>query len=243
MIICTMKFVNVEKPEVTKPIIIAAMQDMGNVGSIVIDLINKNLNTHLFRYVSPPYPNYVIDKGGYIEFQREKWGYTYGKDIIVFGGGAGQPQTNEELYELCRDITDIAKMYSAQLIYTLGAFHTSREIGKQPRTFVTTTSQELTEQIKRMGVETTPQSSLITGFNGLILGFAKMNNIRGIGLYGEINQPQIPQYRSAKSVLQLLERLTFQKFGELDELDRMAEVVEKEIEKMKSMGDSFYESR
>jgi proteasome assembly chaperone (PAC2) family protein len=238
-----MKFVDIERPEVTKPIIIAAMQDMGNVGSIVIDFINKNLNTHLFRYISPPYPNFVIDKGGYIEFEREKWVYTYGKDIIGFGGGAGQPQTNEELYELCADIIDIAKMYSAQLIYTLGAFHTGREIGKQPRTFVTTTSQELTEQIKRMGVETTPQSSLITGFNGLILGFAKMNNIRGIGLYGEINQPQIPQYRSAKSVLQLLERLTFQKFGELDELDRMAEVVEKEIEKMKSMGDSFYESR
>jgi uncharacterized protein len=238
-----MEFVDVERPEVTKPIIIAAMQDMGNVGSIVIDFINKNLNTHLFRYISPPYPNYVIDKGGHIDFQPEKWEYRYGKGIIGFGGGAGQPQTNEELYELCGDVIDIAKMYSAQLIYTFGAFHTSRHISKQPRTFITTTSQELTEQIKRLGVETTPQSSLITGFNGLILGFAKMNNIRGIGLYGEINEPQIPQYRSAKSVLQLLERLTFQKYGELDDLDRMAEVVEKEIDKMRRKDKSFYDSR
>ena len=238
-----MKFIDIEEPEVTRPIIIAAMQDMGNVGSIVIDFINKNLNTHVFRYISPPYPNYVIDKGGYIEFQRENWGYTYGGDIIGFGGGIGQPQTNEELYQLCEDIIAIAKKYSAQLIYTLGAFHTSREIGKQPRTYVTTTSQELTEQIKKLGVQTTPQSSLITGFNGLVLGFAKINNIRGIGLYGEINEPQIPQYRSAKSVLSLLERLTFQKFGDLDELERMAEVVESEIEKMRRMDDSFYGSR
>jgi proteasome assembly chaperone (PAC2) family protein len=238
-----MKFIDIEEPEVTRPIIIAAMQDMGNVGSIVIDFINKNLNTHVFRYISPPYPNYVIDKGGYIEFQRENWGYTYGGDIIGFGGGIGQPQTNEELYQLCEDIIAIAKKYSAQLIYTLGAFHTSREIGKQPRTYVTTTSQELTEQIKKLGVQTTPQSSLITGFNGLVLGFAKINNIRGVGLYGEINEPQIPQYRSAKSVLSLLERLTFQKFGDLDELERMAEVVESEIEKMRRMDDSFYGSR
>jgi proteasome assembly chaperone (PAC2) family protein len=238
-----MDFVEVERPEVTKPIIIAAMQDMGNVGSIVIDFINKNLNTNLFRYVSPPQPIYVIDKGGYIDFQPEKWEYRYGKGIIGFGGGMGQPQTNQELYDLCGDVISIAKMYSAQLIYTLGALHTSRRIDKQPRTFITTTSQELTEQIKRLGVETTPQLSLITGFNGLILGFAKMNNIKGIGLYSEINEPHIPQYRSAKSALQLLERLTFQKFGQLEELDRMAEAVEKEIDRMRQADEPFYDNR
>jgi uncharacterized protein len=238
-----MEFVDVKRPEVTRPIIIAAMQDMGNVGSIVIDFINKTLKTHLFRYISPPYPNYVVDKGGYIDFQPEKWEYRYGKGIIGFGGGIGQPQTNEELYELCRDVMTIAKLYSVQLIYTLGAFHTSRRIDKQPRTFITTTSQELTEQIKRLGIETTTQSSLITGFNGLILGFAKMNNIKGIGLYGEINEPQIPQYRSAKSVLQLLGRLTFQNFGQLEELDRMAEIVEKEMENMRRADGSFYDNK
>jgi uncharacterized protein len=234
------KFVKIEEPKVHKPIIIAAMQDMGNVGSIAIEFINKTLNTRSFRYVSAPYPNYVIDKGGYIDFQQEKWEYRYGKDLIEFGGGVGQPQTNEELYELCQDVIDIAKVYSAQLIYTLGAFHTDRNIGKQPKTFVTTTSPELSEQVKKLGVEMTPQSSFITGFNGLILGFAKLNSIRGIGIYGEINDPQVPQYRAAKSVLQLLERLTFQKFGALEELDIMAEAVDNEIEKMRKSRDSSY---
>ena len=238
-----MNFVDVERPELARPIIIAGMQDMGNVGSIVLDFINKNLKTHLFRYISPPYPNYVIDRGGYIDFQPEKWEYRYGKGIIGFGGGIGQPQTNEELYELCEDVMTIAKLYSVQLIYTLGAFHTSRRIDKQPKTFITTTSQELTEQIKRLGVETTRQSSLITGFNGLILGFAKMNNIKGIGLYGEINEPQIPQYRSAKSVLQLLGKLTFHDFGQLEELDRMAELVEKEIDNMRRADSSSYDTK
>ena len=83
-------------------------------------------------------------------------------------------------------------MYSVRLIYTLGAFHTTRTIGKNPETFVTTTSRELAEQIRRLGIQTTPQSSLITGFNGLMLGFAKINNIQGIGLYGELNRPKNP---------------------------------------------------
>jgi proteasome assembly chaperone (PAC2) family protein len=232
-----MFFVKLEEPQdLQKPIIIAAMQDMGNVGNIAIDVINKILKTRAFRHVHPPSPNYVIDNGGYVDFQQESWEYRYTRDVIVFGGGTGQPQTNQELYELCQDIIDIAKVHSAQLIYTLGAFHTNRMVGKKPETFVTTTSRDLAEQITRLGVQTTPQSSLITGFNGLILGFAKMNNIKGIGVYGEINDPRIQQFRTAKSVLQTLERLTYRRLGDLEDLDMMAEAVDKEVEKMKKNG-------
>jgi uncharacterized protein len=238
-----MEFVNVEEPDVNKPIMIAAMQDMGNVGSIAIDFINKSLDSRLFRYVLTPYPNYVVDKGGHIDYNRETWEYRYNNSIIVFGGGVGQPQTNHELYELCQDVINIAKQYSVQLIYTLGAFHTDRNYSKDPKTLVTTTSQELTNQIAKLGHDTTPGSSLITGFNGLILGYAKKNNIQGIGLFAEINDPQMLQYRSAKSLLVSLEKLTYQKFRGLEELDQMAGAVERELDRMKRTGwDSLYRS-
>ncbi len=235
-----MEFVKVEEPDVSKPIMIAAMQDMGNVGSIAIDFINKSLDTKCFRYVSPPYPNYVVDKGGHIDFQQEQWEYRYGNGIIVFGGGVGQPQTNQELYELCQDVIDVAKSYSVQLVYTLGAFHTDRNYGKNPRTLVTTTSRELTDQIARLGLELTPGSSMITGFNGLILGYAKKNNIQGIGLYAEIDDPQVPQYRSAKSLLVSLEKLTYQKFKGMEELDEIAGAIDSELDRMRGSGDSLY---
>lgn len=233
-----MEFVKVEEPDVSKPIMIAAMQDMGNVGSIAIDFINKTLQTKCFRYVSPPYPNYVEDKGGHIDFQQEKWEYRYGNGVLVFGGGIGQPQTNQELYELCQDVIGVAKSHSVQLIYTLGAFHTERDYGKSPKALFTTTSQELAGQIERLGMEPTPGSSLITGFNGLVLGFAKKSGIQGIGLYAEIDDPQVPQYRSAKSLLVSLERLTYQKFKGLEELDEIASAVDSELDRMK--GDPLY---
>ena len=236
-----MEFVNIEEPDVNKPIMIAAMQDMGNVGSIAIDFINKSIDSRLCRYVLTPYPNYVIEKGGHIAYHQERWEYRYVNSIVIFGGGIGQPQTNQELYELCQDVINIAKMYSVQLIYTLGAFHTDRNYGKEPKTLVTTTSQELTDQIVKIGHNTTPGSSLITGFNGLILGYAKRNNIQGIGLFAEINDPQMLQYRSAKSLLVSLEKLTYQKFKGLEELDQMASAVERELDRMKRMGgDSLY---
>ena len=68
--------------------------------------------------------------------------------------------------------------------------------------------------------------SVITGFNGLILGYAKLNGINGIGLYGELLEPRIPQYRSAKTILETLEKLTYQKLGNFHELEIKAEAVE-----------------
>ena len=217
------------EPDLQKPLIIAAMQDMGDVGSIVVDFINKSLNTSSFREITSSLPGYVIDNGGFIELPEETWEYRYVKDTVVFGGGAGQPQSNEELNELCQDVIDIAKKYSARFIYTVGGFHTNRNFGKEPKTFVTTTSASLADRVRKLGVDTTPEQSIITGFNGLILGFAKQNNIEGIGLYGELNDPKVPQCRSAKSILKTLEKLTYQKFGDTAELDMMANAIEDKV--------------
>mgnify|MGYP001156785568 CR=1 FL=1 len=226
-----MEFIDKETPDVKKPLIIAAMQDMGNVGSIVVNFINKYLNTIPFREVKSTRPPYVYDKGGYIEIPEEKWEYRYGNDMIVFGGGTGQPQQNDELNELCQDVINVAKKYSAKFIYTVGGYHTNRKFGSFPLTYVTTTSNELFELVKKLNIETTPQQSVITGFNGLILGYAKLNEINGIGLYGELLNPDVPQFRAAKSILQTLEKLTYQKFGDMTELDVKAESIDEQLRK------------
>ncbi len=224
-----MEFINKLEAEASKPLVIAAMQDMGNVGGIVIDFINKHMHTIPFRYVKSTKPPYVYDRGGYIEIPEEEWEYRYGNDVIVFGGGTGQPQQSNELNELCQDVIDVAKKYSAKFIYTVGGYRTSRQFGKYPTTYVTTTSKELLERVRRLEIETTPQQSVITGFNGMILGYAKLNGFDGIGLYGELLNPDIPQFRAAKSILQTLEKLTYQKFGDMSELDKKAESVDEEI--------------
>ena len=115
-----MEFINKLEAEVSKPLVIAAMQDMGNVGSIVINFINKHMHTVPFRYAKSTKPPYVYDMGGYIEIPEEEWEYRYGNDVIVFGGGASQPQQSNELNDLCQDVIDVAKKYSAKFIYTVG---------------------------------------------------------------------------------------------------------------------------
>ncbi len=224
-----MEFTQDVEPNVEKPIVIAAMQDMGNVGSIVVNFINDSLRTKIFRIARTLDPTYVVDRGGYIDLPNESWEYKYTEDLIIFGGGKGQPQGNSEINALCQDVIDIAKKYSAKFIYTLGGFHTNRVLDNNPKTYITTTSMELTKQMKGLNVETTPQKSIITGFNGLILGFAKKNGIHGIGMYGELNEPEIPQYRAAISIIKTLEKLTYRKLGDTSQLEAMAQEIEKKF--------------
>ena len=224
-----MEFTQDEEPNVEKPIVIAAMQDMGNVGSIVINFINDSLRTKIFRIARTSDPSYVVDRGGYIDLPNESWEYKYTEDLIIFGGGKGQPQGNSEINALCQDVIDIAKKYSAKFIYTLGGFHTNRVLDNNPKTYITTTSMELTKQMKGLNVETTPQKSIITGFNGLILGFAKKNGIQVIGMYGELNEPEIPQYRAAISIIKTLEKLTYRKLGDTNQLEVMAQEIERKF--------------
>ncbi|NDB90479.1 MAG: hypothetical protein EB166_06650 [Thaumarchaeota archaeon] len=224
-----MKFTQTVEPAVEKPLIIAAMQDMGNVGNIVIDFVNKSKKTVPFRRAESTEMSYVLDRGGHIEIPKEGWDYRYSQNLIVFGGGAGQPKTTEELHELCRDVISVAKKHSVKFIYTVGGFHTTRIIHDEPKAFITTTSQDLSKQLERMDVSMTPTKSVITGFNGLILGYAKMNDIYGIGLYGELSDPSIPQYRAAKSIIKTLEKLTYQSFGSTQELDILANDIDKKM--------------
>jgi len=224
-----MEFIQNEEPKIEKPIIIAAMQDMGNVGSIVINFINKSLKSKSFRTAKISFPTHVIDNGGYIDLPNESWEYRYTDDLIIFGGGNGQPQNNNELNLLCQDVIDIAKKYSAKFIYTLGGFHTNRVLKNTPKTYVTTTSLQLTKQMERLGVDITPQKSMITGFNGLILGFAKKNEIQGMGMYGELNTPEIPQYRAAISIIKTIEKLTYRKLGDMQELEMLAQEIERKF--------------
>ena len=224
-----MEFIQNEEPSIEKPIIIAAMQDMGNVGSIVVNFINDSLKTKILRTAKIPFPTYVVDNGGHIDIPDEKWEYRYTEDLIIFGGGKGQPQSSNELNELCQDVMNIAKKYSAKFIYTLGGFHTNRIFEGNPKTYITTTSRELTRQMERLDIETTPQKSFITGFNGLILGFAKKNEIQGIGMYGELNEPEIPQYRAAISIIKTIEKLTYRKLGDTSQLEIMAQETERKF--------------
>ena len=91
----SLEFINKSDPEIRKPLVIAAMQDMGNVGSIVVNFINKSLHTTTFRHVKSTRPPYVYDRGGFIEIPEEKVGNTdFGNDFYNIWWWARTTTTN-----------------------------------------------------------------------------------------------------------------------------------------------------
>jgi len=48
-------------------------------------------------------------------------------------------------------------------------------------------------------------------------------------MYGELNEPEIPQYRSAISIIKTLEKLTYRKLGDTSQLKIMAQEIEKKF--------------
>ena len=217
-----MKFFEDTPPDMDKPIMIAAMPDMGNVGGIVIDFINKAVDARVFRRMTTTYPTHVTDVNGLIGIPNQKWSYRYSDGLITFGGDANQPQDGSELHEVCQDITQVIRRFSAKLLYTAGGYHVAAP-QDPPRAFVTCTTAEMADQLRRSGFPISPRSSVIRGFNGIMLGYAQAAGIRGIGIFGEMSEPAMPQYRAAKSIVKTLEKLTYMSFGDTAYLDAMAE--------------------
>jgi len=42
-------------------------------------------------------------------------------------------------------------------------------------------------------------------------------------MYGELNKPEMPQYRAAISIIKTIEKLTYRKFGNTEELEILAQ--------------------
>jgi predicted ATP-grasp superfamily ATP-dependent carboligase len=49
-------------------------------------------------------------------------------------------------------------------------------------------------------------------------------------MYGELNHPEIPQYRAAISIIKTLEKLTYRKLGDISYLESKALEIEKKFE-------------
>lgn len=208
-----MKFYEDYPPRADKPIMIAAMPDMGNVGGIVIDFINRAIGAKPFRRIVSTHPSYVVDRDGVVDLPTVEWSYGYSDGLMTFGGKTGQPRDASEMHAACRDVAEVANRFSAKLLYTAGGYHTGKP-HNPPRTLVTATTREMADQLKTSGFEIGARRSTIHGFNGIMLGYAKMAGIRGIGIFGELDEPSRPQYGAAKSVIHTLERLTYRKFGD-----------------------------
>lgn len=195
-----------ERPRLKETTLIASLPDMGRVGGLVPQFLVDHLKATLFAEIHNYDKPYVYCKDGLISHHPSVYKIHYSRkgDLVIMTGD-DQPQAASELYSLCNTVLDVAEETGKiKRVYTTGGYFREHLI-REPRVYGVANMHHLLKELDRLGIrEIGPEISTITWFNGLVLGTALKRNLEGIGLYGEIDDPNVPQPKAARSVLKAI---------------------------------------
>lgn len=204
-----MKLKRVESVKMNDITLIASLPDMGRVGGLVSDFLAKQLNTKLVAEIESIEKPWVIYENGIASLHADTYKiYADEQNSIIIFTGDTQPQNTQELYELCYLLLDTVQEYgNIKRLFSAGGY-LRQEVVEEPKVYGTVNNSNLLNEIERYNIgKLGNEVNSITWFNGLILGIAARRNIEGIGLFGEIDDPNVPQHLAARSIVKVIARM------------------------------------
>ncbi len=147
-------------------------------------------------------------------------------DIVVFIGEA-QPPTGKHAF--CQKLIDFAKQVGVHRVFTFAAMATQMHPKDPSRVFGAATDAEGLSELKELDLHVLDDGQ-IGGLNGVLLGVAAENGLRGYSLLGEMPQlfAQLPFPKASLAVLRV-----FTKFAgieiDVSELAQQADAMEEQL--------------
>ena len=171
-------------PELKEAYLICGFPGSGYVGKLAIDHLIQELKAeHIVDiYSSAMPPQVVIRSDGTLELMKNSLYYYDGNKPLLLLTSDSQPIVPDAEYILADAIFDILK-YKIDTVFTLAAYITGVFVNK-PKVYATATDKHILEELRNKGLEIMDNGS-VTGMNGVIIGLAKLRNIKGICLLGE----------------------------------------------------------
>jgi uncharacterized protein len=192
------------------PWLVAVWPGMGNVAISAGFYLMAKLGMHLLAEF-PAGEFFDVDhvdvKGGLIQRGRLPqsrffvWNDPRGQhDLLVFIGEA-QPPMGRHVF--CHRLIEFAKALGVERVYTFAALATQMHPANPARVFVAATDHEYLTELKRQGLPAIDDGH-IGGLNGVLLGVAVENGLRGACLLGEMPHifAQVPFPKAALAVLE-----------------------------------------
>jgi hypothetical protein len=227
-----MKLKHTESVKMNDITLIASLPDMGRVGGLVSGFLAKQLNAKLVAEIESIEKPWVTYENGIASLHADTYKiYADEQNSIIIFTGDTQPQNTQELYELCYLLLDTVQGYgNITRLFSAGGY-LRQEVVEEPRVYGTVNNSNLLKEIERYNIGILGNEvNSITWFNGLILGIAARRNIEGIGLFGEIDDPNIPQHLAARSIVKVIARMINAEIN-TKELEIRKDVVSDEAEK------------
>ncbi len=171
-------------PELKGAYLICGFPGSGYVGKLAIDHLIQELKAeHVVDiYSSAMPPQVIIRSDGTLELMKNSLYYYNGNKPLLLLTSDSQPIIPDAEYILADAIFDILK-YKIDTVFTLAAYITGVFVNK-PKVYATATDKHILEELRNKGLEIMDNGS-VTGMNGVIIGLAKLRNIKGVCLLGE----------------------------------------------------------
>ena len=229
-----------KRPRLKNPLLLVAWPGMGEVAFKAATYLVDKLNALEFAEVLAEDFFYlttsVIQEGvlslpqlPYSKFYY--WKNNMGKnDLIIFISNAQPDLTKAEAYT--KRIIDLAKSFKVELVISFAAMPQPVDHTQSSNAWYSATSRELNDNLKKYNF-THLSEGQISGMNGLFLGIAKKEGLKGFCLLGEIPlyTIQIENPRASYAVLDALGRVLNIKI-DFTNLIEQAHTMEGEINKL-----------
>ncbi len=201
------------KPKLKDPVLIEGLPGIGFVGKISADYLLSTYDAERFaeiyssRFIEAAY---VEEETGLSKLPSNELYVIKGEEIscprdLVILSGDCQPPVRDTLahFLLSMQIVKAHRDLGGELIITLGGLQTPR-IYIPPLIFVSVTDEKIFKSLGlgKNGVQKS-NSGRIYGAAGLLLGFAKVFDLRGISLLGT-TLGTFPDYYASYHVLKVL---------------------------------------
>jgi hypothetical protein len=198
--------------KVENPIIIAGLPGMGLTGKQAVDYLIDVFNARKVGKIESSYlssPVITTHDGVVDDMLSELFGFYHAKvddkDFILFTG-ITQPPSPEWQHRLSNDTVRALKEYSPTVIYTLAAtpiFSYKWDVS----VYGVATKRELLEELRLYGVIPMHGEGVISGVNGLLIGYGKRYGIDGVVLMGETYLTNSRDYIAPLAVLRMLSKI------------------------------------
>lgn len=200
----------VEEIKLKNPWLVAVWPGMGNVAVTAGYYLMAKLGMHLlaefparelFDVDHVQVKNGLIQPGRLPQSRLFVWNDPRGDhDLVVFIGEAQPPMGR---YVFCHRLVELAKALGVERVYTFAAMATQMHPSSPSRVFAAATDNEFLDELKHHQLATI-EDGHIGGLNGVLLGVAAENGLRGACLLGEMPHifAQVPFPKAALAVLE-----------------------------------------
>lgn len=229
-----------KEAELNKPVFIAGLPGIGNVGKIAIDFLVEELKAKkLYSFFSYKFPNSVfVNENNLIEMPKIEIYYKKFKDnkksdLLLLTGDI-QPIDEESCYSFCEEILKIAKKFGCSEVITTGGIGL-QNVPEKPRVYCTGNDSELMKNYIKKGIlverDIFGVVGPIMGVSGLLIGLSGKRGVKGVALLAEtFGHPMYLGIKGAKELLKVLDD-RFNLGIDLNKLSKEIVKLEKELMK------------